>query len=279
MNSAPLAIERLFTMSALEGVISLRVHLLANPGMVVAEAVTIVSAGGLDGQGLDLEASEALLGLIPADMPNEGPAFYRGCIRHVLLAYQPVWARVMLKGRSRFYEALERDEQSVFRQTGILEEPPEHDFVEWWDILTKELRLIDDLEKMARAREAERLSLAHEAERLQKEGIEETPKWIGLDDNTKGYDVLSYERDGNQIVNKLIEVKSTIASPLRFRLTRNEWEQADKSGTAYVFHIWDMQKNPPALFVRTVEEVRPHIPSDNEKGKWNDAVIPLGGKN
>lgn len=276
MTSAPPTIERLFKMSALEGVISLRVHLLANPGMLVSEAVTIISAGGLDGQGLDLEASEALIGLIPPEMPNEGPAFYRGCIRHVLLAYQPIWARVMLKGRSRFYEALERDEQSVFRQTGILDEPPENDFVEWWDVLTKELRLIDDLEKMARAREAERLSIAHEAERLEKEGIKETPKWIGLDDNTKGYDVLSYERDGNQIINKLIEVKSTIASPLRFRLTRNEWDQAEKFGAAYLFHVWDMLKKPPALFVRTVEQVRPHIPSDNEKGRWKDAEIPVG---
>lgn len=271
-----LAFERLFAMPALECLRSLRVQLLANPNMAVEEAITVIKAGGLDGLGLDFEAGKALLSLIPFDTPNDGPSFYRGCIRVVLLTYQPVWARVMLKGRSRFYTALERDEQSLFRQAGILDEPPDDGFVEWWDGLTKELRLVNDLEKMARAREAERLSLAYEAQRLRNEGIDETPKWIGLDDNTKGYDVLSYDRDGNQIVNKLIEVKSTIASPLRFRLTRNEWEQAARSGTAYIFHVWDMSRTPPQLFIRTVEQVRPHIPSDNEKGKWNDAEIPVG---
>lgn len=45
----------------------------------------------------------------------------------------------------------------------------------------------------------------------------------------------------------MIEVKSTIASPLRFIVSRNEWEQADKFGPAYLFHVWDMQKNPPVL--------------------------------
>ncbi len=276
MTSEGLAFERLFAMPALEGLRSLRVHLLSHPGMAVEEAVTVINAGGLDVQGLDLEASQALLALVPDQLPNDGPHFYRGCIRVVLLAYQPIWTRVMLQGRIRFYAALERDEQSLFRQTGILDEPPDDEFVEWWDELSGELRLIGDLDRMLRARTAERLSLAHEAERLKKEGIEETPKWIGLDDNTKGYDVLSYDRVGNAISNKLIEVKSTIASPLRFRLTRNEWEQAERSGAAYIFHIWDMQKMPPALHIRTVDQVKPHVPTDGEKGKWKDAEIPIG---
>ncbi len=276
MTAEGLAFERLFAMPALEGLRSLRVPLLSNPGMAVGEAITVIEAGGLDVQGLDMEASEALLALVPDHLPNEGPHFYRGCIRVVLLAYQPIWTRMMLQGCSRFYAALERDEQSLFRQTGILEEPPDEEFVEWWDELSGELRLIGDLDRMLRARAAERLSLAHEAERLKREGIEETPKWIGLNDNTKGYDVLSFERTGNTITNKLIEVKSTIASPLRFRLTRNEWEQAERSGAAYIFHIWDMQKTPPALHVRTVDQVKPHVPTDGDKGKWKDVEIPVG---
>ena len=182
----------------------------------------------------------------------------------------------MMQGTIRFYSALERDEQSLFRETGILGEPPDDDFVEWWDDLVGELRLIGDLERMVRARAAERLTIAHETERLKREGIEGVPKWTGLDDNTKGYDVQSLDRVGNTIANKLIEVKSTIASPLRFRLTRNEWEQAVKFGPAYVFHIWDMLKEPPILYVRTVEQVAPHVPTDGEKGKWKDVEIPVG---
>jgi hypothetical protein len=182
----------------------------------------------------------------------------------------------MTQGRSRFYAALERDEQSIFRQAGILDEPPEDDFVEWWDGLTGEMRLVADLERLLRGRAAERLTIAHELSRMKKEGIAEEPRWIGLDDNTKGYDVLSFELDGNKLVNKLIEVKSTIASPLRFRVTRNEWEQAEKFGSAYVFHVWDLAKDPAILYVCTVNQVRQHIPVDSEKGKWKDAEIPVG---
>ena len=276
MTAEGLPFERLFSMPAFEGVRTLRTHLLINPGMKVAEAVVIVKGVELDVRALDLEASEALLGLIPEDIPNDGAQFYRGCIREILLEFQPTWARTMLQGRSRFFAALERDEQSLFRQAGILDDPPAGDFVEWWDGLTGELRLVADLARLTRGRAAERLSLNFEIERLLKLGIDERPRWIGLDDNTKGYDVLSFELSGGVVVNKLIEVKSTIATPLRFRVTRNEWDQAAKSGSAYIFHVWDMQRNPAHLHVRTVDQVRPHIPTDNEKGKWKDAEIPLG---
>jgi hypothetical protein len=174
-------------------------------------------------------------------------------------------------------KAVERDEQSLFRQTGILDNPPEDGFVEWWDQFCGEVRLIGDVEKMERAREAEKLSFDMESERMRCEVINESAIWVGLDDNTKGYDVHAYERKDGKLVNKLVEVKSTIASPLRYRVTRNEWRKADQNGSAYVFHIWDMQKTPPAFFLRTVEEVRPHIPTDNEDGEWKDVEVPLGG--
>src|SRR5690606_4196512 len=101
------------------------------------------------------------------------------------------------------------------------------------------------------------------------------PEWPGFDDNYAGYDVLSYDRGETGLQNRLIEVKSTSASPLRFILTRNEWNNAEKSGDAYVFHVWDMNNEPPVLHVRTVADVAPHIPSDNGKGKWNNVAVPV----
>lgn len=94
--------------------------------------------------------------------------------------------------------------------------------------------------------------------------------------NTAGYDVLSYDKNEFGLVNKLIEVKSTIASPLRFYITRNEWNKAHKSGDKYHFYIWDMKHDEPILHVKTVADIEPHIPQDNEKGKWDRAVIPVG---
>jgi ABC-type molybdenum transport system ATPase subunit/photorepair protein PhrA len=129
---------------------------------------------------------------------------------------------------------------------------------------------------MAQAREAERLSLTHEKATLLAEGISENPKWVGLDDNFAGYDVLSYERGEHGLINKLIEVKSTTASPLRFYISRNEWDTAKRAGRAYLFHIWDMSKVPPIMYMRTVAQIEPHVPSDNEDGKWSNMEVPLG---
>jgi hypothetical protein len=128
---------------------------------------------------------------------------------------------------------------------------------------------------MVQARAAEQLTIDYEIKRLKEVGIDKAPIWKGLDDNFAGYDVLSYDKGEFGLLNRMIEVKSTTASPLRFFLSRPEWEQALKAGPAYFFHVWDMAKNPPVLYVRTSAQIAPHIPSDNEKGKWSNAEIPL----
>ena len=110
---------------------------------------------------------------------------------------------------------------------------------------------------------------------MEKEGIEKDPEWVGLDNNFAGYDVLSYELGEFGLVNKMIEVKSTIASPLRFYLSKNEWVTAEKARDSYFFHVWDMSKMPPALYVRTVADIEPHIPTNNEEGEWSSALIPV----
>jgi hypothetical protein len=182
----------------------------------------------------------------------------------------------MRLGRLVFVAKLHEDSQKLFEVAGLLVSPPSADVVEWWDTIGHEVMLETDLEKMAQARAAEKLSFEFEKQRLLNLGIETDPVWVGLDDNTAGYDVLSYEPGHPENTNKLIEVKSTAASPLRFYVTRNEWNQALKSKDAYFFHVWDMQKDPAVLYVRTVAQVEPHIPTDNEKGKWSNTEIPVG---
>jgi hypothetical protein len=128
---------------------------------------------------------------------------------------------------------------------------------------------------MKRARLAEQLTLSRERELLRKSGIDRPPRWMAIEDNTVGYDVLSYTNGQFGLLNKLIEVKSTIASPLRFHVSRNEWEQAKQFGEAFVFHVWDLQSDPPILHERTVLQVLMHIPTDNEKGRWSNVLIPV----
>jgi hypothetical protein len=129
---------------------------------------------------------------------------------------------------------------------------------------------------LARARQAEELTLMREISRLAALGIQRQPKWIAIEDNTAGYDVLSFDPGEYEPKNRLIEVKSTVASPLRFFLTRNEWEKALKYGDSYHFHVWDMSPDEPRLYERTTAQIAPHIPKDQERGKWANAEIPLG---
>jgi hypothetical protein len=275
----PVPFTRLFAMPAFEGLRILRKHIAHRPERGLEEILKIVHRVEADSGSYDLEASCVLHAMVPEHAPIDGMGFYRDCVAAVLLQEMPAWAKLMTLGRGRFIKRLRdeeyRDITSIFRQAGLLDEPASDDDIVWWDDILGHVRLHGDREKLRMARAAEKLSLDHEKVRLVDLGIDSVPVWVAIDDNTVGYDVRSYDLVSGKLTPKLIEVKSTMASPLRFFLTRNEWEQALELGEDYHFHIWNMQKSPPALFERTVAEIAPHIPQDNAKGVWKTALIPV----
>ncbi len=229
---------------------------------------------------LDFDAAIYLHKIVDKDVSFGGENFYRDCISALIIQKVPGWAKLITLGRGRFIKKLSNDEfrdiRSLFRQAQLLNQPATNNDIMWWDHVSSHVRLESDRIKLERARKAEELSLYYERQRLIAEGINVEPIWTAVEDNTAGYDVLSYEKGEFGLINKLIEVKSTIASPLRFYLTRNEWEQAMEVGDAYVFHIWNLQPDPPSLHIRKTSDIAPHIPKDNEKGKWKVAEIPIG---
>lgn len=272
----PLEFDRLFTMAAFEGLRMLRGYLADHPQIDIPGAIQLVNEVEVDAASFDLEAATELHEILDGAIPNEGEIFYRACIEALLIHREHAWSRIMTLGRARFTRKLSRDQLSVFRQAGLLIDPPDEMVVAWWTDTTGEVRHEMEKVKMARARRAERLTIQYEIERLKRVGVDVSPRWMAIEDNTVGYDVLSYEPSQYGLNNVLIEVKSTVASPLRFIVTRNEWEEAKKFGDAYIFHVWDMDKQPEILHIRTVTQVAPHIPADNQEGKWQNAVIPVG---
>jgi uncharacterized protein DUF3883 len=275
MSAPDISFERLFSMPAFEGLRVLRIHKDAQPSLTTPDLIQLVLKVEPDAQSLDLHAAGMLLPLVDLGVPNDGVLFYRACISTVLLGYPPAWLRVLTQGRSRFLQKLGRDEQSLFRQAALLDDLPDEIVLDWWDRITGRVRLDGDQDRLELARRAERLTIEKEKLRLKELGIELKPIWMGLEDNFAGFDVQSYDPGDPAPTNLLIEVKSTVASPLRFILTRNEWNKAKDVGKAYCFHIWDMQKDPPILHVRSVAQVAPHIPADSEKGKWKQVEIPV----
>lgn len=266
-------------MSAFEGVRLLRRQAVANPQLALKDVFKLVKTVEPMGMSLDWEASLYLHSVTDENIPTDGVDFYRHCIASLILTSFPTWAKLITLGRSRFMEKLYgeefRDVRSLFRQAGLLKQPPVKNDVEWWDYVSGRVRLEGDRQKLERGRMAEELSLNFERVRMKREGVPGEPKWMAIEDNTVGYDILSYENGEYGIINKLIEVKSTIASPVRFFITRNEWNQAQKAGKSYCFHVWNLQEHPPRLYIKQVNDIAPHIPVDNEKGKWNVAEIPV----
>lgn len=274
--SGAVSAERLFSLASFEGVRLIRRYYEKQPDLDIPQLLALIEKLEPDGLNLDLEASAHLNDLVDSECVLDGGVFYQSCIRAVVLHYKPVWIGSMRQGRRRFIESLDPNDRDIFIAAGLAVDPPSWEVVRWWDLVVGHARLTIDLEKMHQARQAEQLSIDHEQQKLDSMGIDQSPVWMGLDDNFAGYDVLSYDVKDDKIVNQMIEVKSTIASPLRFILTRHEWEEALKFGKHYRFHVWNMTQDPPILFSLEVDQVQPHIPSDNEKGKWKHAEIPVG---
>lgn len=273
--SSPVSTERIFSLSCFEGLRLIRKYKIGHPELQLAELIGLVEKVEADALSLDLEASGYLSELVDAECPLDGQEFYQHCIKAVLLKHQPLWAKLMRQGRSRFVKKLDANDQDIFAAAGLMINPTPLEVVTWWDSVSGFARLFSDQEKMEQGRAAELLSLKHEKERLQKLGISKEPEWPGFDDNFAGFDVLSFDKNEYGLINRLIEVKSTTLSPMRFIVTRHEWSKAKKAGDAYLFHVWDMKQEPPVLHIRTVEQVEPHIPENQGKGAWTLADIPM----
>ena len=275
--TAVISTKRVFSLSCFEGLRLLRQYGAMHPTLGTTELITLVESVEADGPSLDLVASAHLGTLVDDDCPVDGPPFYQACVKAILLKHQPIWSKTMRSGRARFIRTLDLDDQDVFAAAGLMDNPPPIEVIRWWDDVSGHARLITDQAKMGQARAAELLTLEYERQRLAKLQIAKEPEWPGLDDNYAGYDVLSYDLGKHGLVNRMIEVKSTTVSPLRLSVTRNEWNEAKKASLAYLFHVWDMNKDPAVLYVRTVTEIAPHVPTDNGKGRWSVAEIPVGG--
>jgi hypothetical protein len=275
--TAAISTERVFSLPCFEGLRLLRKYQANHPELPLADLLTLIESVEADAHSLDMEASVYLSELVDKDSPLDGHLFYQTCIKGVLIKHQPIWAKLMRQGRQRFVKRLDRNDQDVFAAAGLMQNPTPLHVVTWWDSVAGYARLLTDYEKMEQGRAAEILSLEHERKRLKDLGINLEPEWPGFDDNFAGYDVLSYDHSAGGIANRLIEVKSTTMSPMRFVVTRNEWDKAVKAGDAYIFHIWDMNRDPPILHTRTVADVAPHIPIDSGKGTWTNAQVPVLG--
>ncbi len=146
----------------------------------------------------------------------------------------------------------------------------DQDTVTFWDTLAARARGMRNAALTETGRIGERLTLAYERHRTGRE-----PKWVALDSNADGYDVLSRVSDADQR-RLTIEVKASSQRALTgsFHVTRNEWNLAVES-LNHTFHLWDVSGLPPRLAVLEIDQLEKHIPENQGSGSWESAMIPF----
>ena len=265
-----LGTQRIFSMSAFEALRFLRIYRVIHRDLTDEALVQLVSR--LEIGAFDYDSARMLDNFVSTTIDHRNSTtFFRECIE-AAMGQNEIWVRAITLGRKKFIEKLDRDEVSCFRCAQLLDDPPSHETVAWWDRIQSIGRGITKSATMERSRIAEKLSFDFELKRLENLGINKMPVWMSIEDNTVGYDILSFDPGEIEPITRLIEVKSFFGQR-RFYLTRNEWNTAIKFGPSYIFHVWDMQA--ATMHERTVEQILSQIPSDGQGGRWSEAIIQL----
>lgn len=261
--------DRILAMSAFEAAYLIRCFREKNPELSTADLVATARAVRADFYPHDYDAGLDLERQISLEFAGPIESFFTAAIEAIITSCSPVWARLAPAGRNHVLQAIGVNGTQCLRAAGLLDTGA--GAIDWWDALAAANRSERDAMLLAQGRVGERLSLAYEADRLQREGISREPIWVAIDDNTVGYDILSYALHDVGEINRLIEVKTTQATPPRMILSRNEWIIAAQYGSAFEFHLWNLTTQSLTIF--TVEQVREHIPTDNGLGKWESVEI------
>lgn len=183
-------------------------------------------------------------------------------------ATDPPWIQGARFGRRHVLQYSPPEIAQVCREAGLATgSVPE--VVAFWDLLAARARGLHDVRLNETGRQGERLTLQYEERRTGKPA-----RWIALDSNADGYDVLSSvsDSDGAPLC---IEVKASRAGLTGdFYVTRNEWDTAQDL-LNFAVHLWDLSASHPRLAVVDIQGLAAHVPHDKGEGRWESVCIPF----
>lgn len=192
----------------------------------------------------------------------------REALRDLASATNPPWVQNARYGRRRVLQYAPPEIVQLCQEAGLADASTP-DVVAFWDALAAQARGLHDVRLNEIGRTGERLTLRYEEIRTGRE-----PKWVALDSNEDGYDVLS-SLNAESRTPMCIEVKaSQLGVKGSFYLTRHEWETAE-SLLHYCVHLWDLSFTTPRLAVISLEAVAQHLPKDQGSGRWDIACVPF----
>lgn len=259
-----------FRISVIDGALCICEHRLRYGDLPIDQIVRQLKSGPSDVAGYDYDAAVKLGSDVGWDafcLEGSREHRFRQTLRELLQRIRPVWARACHRGRMRMASSLSVDQIQCFEVAGLLSSPATDDVVAWWDEMARFFRVLHDEMRAEVGRAGELLTLEHEERRLLSEGIARKPVWVSVDDEGRGFDVLSYRRriDGS-IAEIQIEVKASRYWPIRIFLSRSQWDHALKHPEAHVFHVWNLDTKE--LTEMDVQEMSSNIPTDRGRGEW-----------
>lgn len=270
--------ESYFQISIINGALEIVRHRQQYPDVSIVDAVRQLQASPYHLSQYDYSSAVQLAEAIGWDAFNPHPDRHtelRTTLLNLALRTKPLWASSSFLGREQVLRLLSEDQKQCLEYARLLEVPPGLKVIQWWDQLASAFRVNNEDRKIETGREGERLTIEYERKRLAAEGIDDhEPVWKSIDDNTLGYDILSYEKgDIGNIEEIMIEVKASIYEPVRFIVTRNEWETAEANARTYRFYIWNLARE--RLNVLNMSHLAKHIPKDSGTGRWLQVELRL----
>lgn len=197
---------------------------------------------------------------------------YSEIVRQVVLDYakkiRPSWLQNTLSGRLKVVHFAGAGVAQLLWEADLIDSTNQRT-VEFWDTLAHIARGLQNAKLTDIGRIGERFTFEYEHQRT---GCQ--PKWVSLDSNEDGYDILS-RSSANDSSLLTIEVKTTSTG---FRgslyLTQNEWEVATNSRN-HLFYIWDISQATPQLAQVSVDQLALNVPENRGKGSWQSVQIEL----
>ena len=194
---------------------------------------------------------------------------FREILEQYIHAMRPGWANRMPVGRRETFASLTKDEMYCFSEAGLASEILNDSLVDWWDGIAAEFRTEREQALLCIGRRGERLTVKYERKRT---GV--SPKWISVDTNFAGYDILSVECLGSSVP-RCIEVKTSERPPdsSEFCVSKNEWDVAVSQSDNYYFYLWLLTREVQ-LAIISASEVAAHIATNQGRGQWMSVAIP-----
>lgn len=191
-------------------------------------------------------------------------------ITYLISSHDYPWKQFAHRGRQWVLERLSPNEFQSFKAAGLTEIEMRDEIREWWDCLTTNIKT-DSLD--FGFREWEKRSFELEKKRLASEGCPLLCKWVALEDNFIGYDILTYQKTINGWQKHYVEVKSSETGIFRFHLSYREAAVALRSPDNYSLHFWDTKSE--TLSELSGMELLAHLPVDQGQGKWQEVLVTL----